>query len=310
VPRDGKPWHFLEEWFPNEHAHLSRAAAVRALWKATREMEMGVDGSDAVHIDFSEADPEWLTRNMSRELDFYGRLAGFDPFKEPIKIVPAVYATMGGLWVDAKHATSVAGLFAAGGAAGMYHGASVLAGNELLSKAYGGMIAGESAASFAKNSGRGETPASLLEVAKAREEDENTHIAGRQGEENAHTIARELCEALMPAASAAKENGELSEGREKIAALLERLSRAPLADRKEWENGEVFFMRRLKHKLYLAEAVCAAAIARGESRGAFYKPKFAERDDKKWHTTTRVGFKDKGPKLDHSEKVEILDFKL
>jgi succinate dehydrogenase / fumarate reductase flavoprotein subunit len=44
--------------------------------------------------------------------EMYEKITGENPYKEPMKIYPAVHYTMGGIWVDYNLETNVPGLFA------------------------------------------------------------------------------------------------------------------------------------------------------------------------------------------------------
>ncbi|MFH0799683.1 MAG: FAD-binding protein [Pseudomonadota bacterium] len=308
IRRDGRQSHFLEEKFPSHGARLPRDVAVRAMWDAWREAAPEGEGGPEAFLDLSAVDPDWLDANFGEAMDIYGRLTGEDPLASPMRVVPAAHQTLGGLRVDAEHYASIPGLFAAGSSASQYHGAGTLGGNELLASAYGGMIAGRSAARHAHGLGlQSEAPVSLFESAKSREEDVNSHFSGQEGDESAHALKAELCGALAAAALVAKDNKALAKAAEKIDEISDRFGRAPIADRAEWANGELPFMRRCRSDLVLARLFVAASIAREESRGAHFKPAHPERNDKKWLVTTVARKSADGFALDHSERVEILD---
>ena len=305
VPRESAAWRFLEEWHPASCGLVPDDVAARAFHKMVAETGHGVD---AVQADFSGIDDGIWSPSLVGRLDLFGRITGEDPRKVSVKVSPAASMTLGGLWVDSSHATSVGGLFAAGSASCGYHGACALAGDELLSSSWGGLVAGGSAAFFALESGRGEVSSSTLESAKAREEDANVKFAQQQGDENAHAIMRELSSLLSSSAFVARDNKSLSAASEKISELKERFERAQLADRGEWANLELFSMRSIGRAFALSQAVVAASLARDESRGVFFKPEFPERDDVRWLATTRVEWTESGPTLDHKERVDAKAF--
>lgn len=216
-----------------------------------------------------------------------------------------VYWTLGGLWVDAAHITSIERLFAAGSAACAYHGARALEGNEFLSAAYGGMVAGREAARMAagfEDHHRG-TQSSLFESAKAREDDINAAFAGLQGEENVHTLWHDMKELMALHVAFFRDNGQLDAVAKKVSELEERLNSAPLLDRSEWSNRELLAMRRIRRGFLLAKLVVAAARMRDESRGMHQKTAFPKHDDIKWKVVTKASYTKDGPKLDYSEKL-------
>lgn len=304
IIRDGKPWGFLDEWFPDFGAFVSSDVAARAIYKATK------DGETDICLDLSMTDPEWLSLNFKEGMNFYEKTTGDDPCETPMKLTPAAHLTLGGLWVDERHATSIEGLFAAGGCASIYHGGCALGGNETLSSLYGGRVAGECAVQYAKGlaTTTDALPSSIFENARVHEEDANAHITSREGDENVHILRSELAEAISACAEIARDDKKIGAAAQKIAELKERLSHARLLDRSEWANSELLWMRRLKACLDLAEVVAEACLARNESRGVHFKPAFPKRDDKKWLVTTIAKWSDEGPRLDYSETVRILDF--
>lgn len=64
--------------------------------------------------------------------EMYEKITGEDPYKNPMKIYPAVHYTMGGLWVDYNLETNVPGLFALGECNFSDHGANRLGASALM----------------------------------------------------------------------------------------------------------------------------------------------------------------------------------
>ncbi len=304
VKRDGRPWHFLEEWYPESNGMPFREETSRAMLRAVRE----VGAEDvSVTLDLTHVDPALVEDRLMSIIDACDGVCDFDPAAPLIDVMPAVGHTMGGLWVNSGHATNIEGLFAAGSCACAYHGAGMLGGNELLSSIHGGMVAGRSSVEFTSSLSRAasETPASLIKKAVDNEEDAIARISAQDGKENAHAIAWELGLTLNEAASIEKDNESLAHALGKITELEERLGKAALLDRAEWANDEIFFMRSLSNRLRLGRIVVDASIARDESRGSHYKPKYPKQDDTKWLVSTKVSWNQGAPVLDHSERMEM-----
>lgn len=247
-------------------------------------------------------------RQKSDFADIFSLYRGFtgeEPFEKPIRLVAAANRSLGGLWTDADHATSVAGLFAAGEASCLYHGAASLGGNELLASIFGGMRAGRSSVEYTQGLGAqsDKTPSSVFDATKTREEDKNAAIIRREGEENTNALRREMAEALVSGGVAIKNNNALKAAGEKLAQIKDRFAKASPFDRQAWANDEIFSMRRLEGEIEIARLHVAAAVARDESRGSHIKTDFPKRDDEKWRVMTKALWHEGELKLDYSEKI-------
>ncbi len=76
---------------------------------------------------------------------------GIDISKEPVLVYPTLHYQNGGLEYNARGETSVPGLFVAGEISGGIHGENRLMGNSLLDVIVFGQIAGENAATYARD---------------------------------------------------------------------------------------------------------------------------------------------------------------
>ena len=301
LERDGRPWHFLREFYPKEEGLVTRSRAMRAVFKARGEVG---EGGAAVTLDLSHIEPAIMETKLSPVIDIFDGIC--EPGSCKAEVVPSVGLTLGGLWIDENHATSIGGLFAAGSSSCAYHGASSLAGNELLASVHGGMVAGRSAVEYAGSLSKGaeDLPSSLMEKAVDGEADVVARISAFDGRENVHEIGAELGGVMFDNIVAGKDNERLARAAGKVTELGDRVRRAPLMDRVEWANGELFFTRRLIGQLELARMVIDASIAREESRGCHYKPAHPDQDDAKWRAVTKASWKDGKVELDHSEKIK------
>jgi L-aspartate oxidase len=106
------------------------------------------DGRPAVWLDTTripEADAEISLPYMLRRY----RAGGIDPLTEPILTYPVLHYQNGGLVIDERGETTVAGLFACGEIAGGTHGRNRMMGNSLLECCVFGRRAGKAAAEAA-----------------------------------------------------------------------------------------------------------------------------------------------------------------
>lgn len=288
--KDGKKWYFLEEWYPAYGNTVPRDVAARAIWKVVKEMGLGVEGEEAVYLDVTHIDPELLRVRLEGVLEIYQKFIGDDPKKVPMKIFPAVHYSMGGLYVDLNHATSIPGLFAAGECDYQYHGANRLGANSLLSATYSGTVAGPSALKYVKGLEKSaeSIPSIVFDNELQKQLEINSGYMKSGGGENPHTIKNELSAAMMENVMVIRTNAQLKDAEKKIVELTERFKNASILDSASWANDELLFMRTLYNQLILARAIALAALKRDESRGAHYKPEFPKRDDENWMKTTKA----------------------
>jgi succinate dehydrogenase / fumarate reductase flavoprotein subunit len=296
VPRDGKPWYFLEEWYPAYGNLVPRDIATRAIFKVVFEMGLGVDGQPMVYLDVTHVDPVLLDRRVGGVLQIYEKFVGEDPKKVPMKIFPGMHYSMGGLWVDYSHMTNLPGLFAAGEVDHQYHGANRLGANSLLSCLYGGMVGGPAMVGYARGHGAGDG-GPLVEREAARQADAYARIMRMDGPENAYALAREMGEWMTANVTVIRDNQKLQATDDKLRELEDRWGRIGLSDRGRWANHEVSFVKQLWNMIELGRVMTLGALRRNESRGAHYKPEFPERDDANWLKTTKARWTSDGPEF-------------
>lgn len=303
--KDGKPWYFLEEWYPAYGNTVPRDVASRAIWKVVKEMGLGIEGEDAVYLDVTHIDPVTLHDRLGGVLEIYEKFVGTDPKKVPMKVFPAVHYSMGGLWVDLNHMTNIPGLFAAGECDYQYHGANRLGANSLLSATFSGMKAGPMVLKYVKGLERScdAVPASIYDDELQRQVAVNEALMKRPGGENPHKLKDELSSVMMEDVMVLRYNKRLAAADQKIQELTERFKKASIMDDGAWANSELTFMRMLYNQLVLARAIVMAALRRDESRGAHYKPDFPSRDDENWMKTTKAVYHEKEPVFEY-EPVE------
>lgn len=301
--KNGKPWYFLEEMYPEYGNLVPRDIATRAIFDVCVHQGLGVDGENQVFLDLSHIPADVLNVKLGNILDIYEKFVGDDPRKVPMRIFPAMHYSMGGLWVDADQQTNITGLFAAGEAEYQFHGANRLGANSLLSCIYGGMIAGPNAVKYARGLKRSTDAMaeSLFEQAQKKHEAEFDGILGMDGKENPYQLHRELGKWMTDNVTVVRYNDRLQKTDEKIQELMERWKRIGVADKSRWENQMAPFTRHLWNMLELARVITLGALRRDESRGAHYKPDFPHRDDENFLKTTKARWTADGPVLEYEE---------
>ncbi len=307
VPREGKPWYFLEEWYPAYGNLVPRDIAAQAIYKVVYDMGLGVEGEEAVYLDVTHMDSKELDVKLGGVLEIYEKFMGEDPREVPMKVFPAVHYSMGGLWVDYDLMTSIPGVFSAGEANYEYHGANRLGANALVSCTFDGIKGGPRMVDYVAgldDLGAGQ-PDSIYEAAVEEQEARLAGVLGLQGgAENPYDLHRELGDWMTRYCTVIRKEETLRRTDEKIQELMDRWRRIELPDKGEWVNQSVVFTRQLRDMLELARVMVHGAIARKESRGVHLRPDFPDRDDGRWLKTTIAEWTPDGPRLSY-EPVDV-----
>ncbi|MGO1923864.1 MAG: succinate dehydrogenase flavoprotein subunit [Jeotgalicoccus sp.] len=290
--KDGKPWYFLEEKYPDYGNLVPRDIATREIFDVCVNQKLGINGENMVYLDLSHKDSHELDVKLGGIIEIYEKFTGDDPRKVPMKIFPAVHYSMGGLYVDYDQMTSIPGLFAAGECDYSQHGGNRLGANSLLSAIYGGMVAGPNAMEYVQGleTSYDDLDESLYEKYANAEQEKFDNILAMDGTENAYVIHKELGEIMTANVTVVRQNDRLLETDKKILELMERYKQININDTKKWSNQAAFFTRQLWNMLVLARVITIGAYNRNESRGAHYKPDFPERNDEEWLKTTKAFF--------------------
>ncbi|WP_088226677.1 succinate dehydrogenase flavoprotein subunit [Desulfosporosinus sp. FKB] len=301
--KDGQPWYFLEEMYPDYGNLVPRDIATRAIYEVVFNKGLGVNGENMVYLDLSHIDPNVLQVKLGGILEIYEKFVGDDPKKVPMRIFPAVHYSMGGLWVDYNQMTNIPGLFAAGECEYQYHGANRLGANSLLSAIYGGMVAGPKVMEYiTKNKIKtpsGSEPAFLKE--KKLEDEKWTKVMTMKGPENPYLLHKELGEIMTLNVTVIRYNDKLAETDLVLQDLMKRWHNIGRSDTVQWGTQEGTFIRQLWNMLELARVITLGALKRNESRGAHYKPEFPERDDVNFLKTTIARWTPSGPEISYDD---------
>jgi succinate dehydrogenase / fumarate reductase flavoprotein subunit len=208
-----------------------------------------------------------------------------DLTRMPIEVAPIAHYHMGGVAADARMATNVPGLFAAGEAVGGANGANRLSGNAITEALVFGRRAGRSAAERAAALTappfRPEAARAALDLIKADGGGEGPNTA-----EMITALQATMADDVGPLRDAARLRRALSRIDELAAALGERPLGVPTAfdlRRLEWFD--------LRNMLLVARIVAATALAREESRGAHQREDFPA-TEAAWRVNQTVRWRD------------------
>ncbi len=259
----------------------------QAFW---HEQQKGrtIDGphGSVVHLDLRHLGEKYLRERLPQIYELAEQFLGVDPAKTPIPVRPAVHYTMGGINVDGKCATPLAGLFAVGECSSVgIHGANRLGSNSLAELCVFGKVAGEAAAQYAKSvapraSSDSYKTSTLYKQAEAARQ-KAMHIVDKgRGTERIATLRREMAETMEQGCGIFRMGDEMQRTCDKLAELRQRFKNVNVEDKSRVFNTEWLLAIELGYQLEVAQAIAISALHRKESRGAHQRlDGFTKRDD-------------------------------
>lgn len=253
VLRNGRPWYFMEEKYPELGNLMPRDVVSREIELVKAEK----DCDSHVYLDMTELDKSVWNDKLSDLREECIRFLGIDPAEKPVEVSPGIHYYMGGIFVDEKHRTNISQLYAAGECACQYHGANRLGGNSMLGAIFGGHTAANTAAAEADSNNIGTEELSLCE----------TEIMQPVG------IPEEAAKIMRDSLGIFRSGEELSSAAERMQELI-------CSEKNELQ----------KNRMILGRAVLLAALNRKESRGAHTRIDHPERDDINFRRTTVVTY--------------------
>ena len=261
ILREGRPWYFMEEKYPELGNLMPRDVVSREMIFVSRRP----DCEGPVFLDLTGLPAATWEKKLSDMREEILHYLSIDPVTTPVPVRPGIHFFMGGILVDEAHRSSIHGLWAAGECACQYHGANRLGGNSMLGALYGGKVAAESVTESVKAGPSSDSDPADLGPAPADWITARTVVPAR---------TEKLCAILWEGLSIAREAEGLSAALQKMKTLLGQ-------DLSDWERNRVL----------LGKAMVTSALERRESRGAHYRTDYPERDDKNYQKTTVAVFR-------------------
>ena len=135
IPDEDRDY-YLERRYPSFGNLAPRDISSRAA-KERCDAGHGIGESGlAVFLDFRDAirrdGEEAIRKKYGNLFHMYNKITAEDPYKQPMRIFPAVHYTMGGLWVDYNLMSNIPGLYVLGEANFSDHGANRLGASALM----------------------------------------------------------------------------------------------------------------------------------------------------------------------------------
>lgn len=192
---------------------------------------------------------------------------GVSPLDTAFEVAPGAHFFMGGVKIDAQCATTVPGLYAAGEVAGGVHGANRLSGNALTETQVFGVVAGRSAARFAKSH------RSQVDVRQAAAVQERIReLRARREGLSPFALRAELQEMAWRQVGVIRNREGLSQALTQLNAWqAEVLPNLRVATPSDAFNIELVKALEVENMVLVLKAVASSALARERSCGAHYR---------------------------------------
>ena len=252
---------FLERYSPMGNM-TTRDLMARAIQTEIRD---GRGNPEYVYVDCSGVDGHIIDTKYA---ELKARLAkcGLDLKKDLIPVAPTAHFYLGGVCVNERCASAVAGLYACGEAIGGLHGANRLSGNALTEAAVTGRIAGSAAAEelCRGTPDKADYAFSLPQPAGAS--------AGDVG--SIHTLTETLRKAMWDDASVIKNERGLAAASDISAEVKEKCGGIAVQS-----YAELRKYYQLRSFLAVSEMLLTCAQKRKESRGAFYREDYPDTEE-------------------------------
>ncbi|MFL6400934.1 MAG: FAD-binding protein [Nitrososphaeraceae archaeon] len=277
-----------------------------------------------VWLDVTHLREEVIQERLPTMYEQFQKLDGIDISKEKMEVGPTAHYSMGGVVVDINCRTKVKGLFAVGEVISQIHGANRLGGNSLLDTVVFGKIAGDEAASFAKQGATGNTkktkevPSQLKsnvdnQTKGLDDNNDDDYYGGIFVVKEPIKFRNEIQELMKQNAGIVREQTRLQNGLKRILELKNEfysnkdninIKEFEIDDNNNFEN--VVLSWQVKSSLVACEAIIRSALMRQESRGAHYRSDFPKLDDESWQVNIYCRKKGKGAS---AASVEMVLFK-
>ena len=277
--------YYLERIYPAYGNLVPRDVASRAA-KDACDSGRGVGKSGlAVYLDFAKA-IERLGEDKVRErygnlFDMYAKITDENPYKQPMRIYPAVHYTMGGLWVDYNLETTIPNLFAAGEANFSDHGANRLGASALMQGLADGYFVLPytigSALSKDIRTPHISTDTPEFAEAEAAAEGRIDQILAVKGNQSVESFHRRLGKIMWDYCGMARN----IDGLKKAIGMIQDLRKEFYSDvfvsgTKDEFNPELEKALRVADFIELGELMCFDALQRDESCGGHFREESQE----------------------------------
>ena len=319
IPENERDY-YLERRYPSFGNLVPRDVASRAA-KLECDNGHGVGPSKlAVFLDFQDSinrlGEDKIREKYGNLFQMYEKITGENPYKNPMRIYPAVHYTMGGLWVDYNLQSTIPGLHVLGEANFSDHGANRLGASALMQGlADGYFIIPTTLTHYLGGTTLQKVTTNNPEFKEAMNDAKNgvNKILGVKGNKTADQFHKELGHVMWDHCGM----GRNKEGLQKALTMIPKIkedfwNNISVTGTADQLNQELEKAGRIADFIELGETMCLDALAREESCGGHFREEHqtpdneAKRDDEKFAHVAAWEFKGEGKKPErHVEELKF-----
>ena len=266
----------------------TRDIVSRAIYEEMRAGNTTPNGG--VYIEMKHLGPE-LVREKFKGMLKRCADCGFDLAGGRVEVVPTAHYLMGGIEFEIDCGSALPGLFIAGEDSGGVHGANRLGGNGVANSTVFGGIAGESMVQFASESELRPPDEDSLDRERARCLAPFSR-SGKGGDLN--QLRERLLKLMWDDVGIVRDESGLSRAISALDSLASDLDHVGLPDPSRVFNLTWHDWLNLDSQILVSRAIAAAALARGDSRGAHFRSDFPDLGDLDATCFTRVALHSSG----------------
>jgi succinate dehydrogenase / fumarate reductase, flavoprotein subunit len=271
--------YFLERKYPSFGNLSPRDISSRAAKEACDEGRGVAATGLGVYLDFRDATKrlgESTIRSRYGNLfQMYEKIAGEDPYKNPMMIYPAVHYTMGGLWVDYNLMSNVPGLHVLGEANFSDHGANRLGASALMQGLSDGyFVIPTTIANYLATQTPGSVTTNHTSFKEAEEQivAKTNTLLNIKGKRTVDSFHRELGLMIWDHCGMARSKEGLTGNIKRIPELREEFwNNVCIPGSGSNVNSELEKAGRVADFLEFGETMCYDALAREESCGGHFR---------------------------------------
>jgi fumarate reductase flavoprotein subunit len=267
---NGAKERFMADYDPRGE-RATRDIVSRAMYSEIRAGRGTRDGG--LYISMAHLGPENVRKQFKGMVDRC-RDCGFDLAGGLVEVVPTAHYMMGGVEFAPDGRTAVPGLFAAGEDTGGVHGANRLGGNGVANSTVFGAIAGDAMAAWVRDAGFREPERGSIEDAVARAMHPTTRPAA-----NLEPIREALYQVMWEDAGILRDAAGLGRAQARLLELRESLEASGVSGGDLRYNLTWHDWLNLESLITVSLAICSAAQARTDSRGAHFREDFPQTGD-------------------------------